>query len=264
MENLRVLLAFLAVSLGCLLFAYLIAERPFSFSLVDRECEYAQQEYYHARDRAVQDKDKYPAADAEDGKHQREHADVCAQKLMAEAANRSYWLLGLTALFTFLTAVFAGKTVQVMQGTAKQQLRAYVLVDDTKLEEDGPRWLKGKVIFKNFGETPASNVVHWTGIGIRPYPLVEGLPPPTKGPAQHAAMGGGGSWTYRFDRQFTTEEWNAVLDGTAVRFHVYGLIKYRDIYGDGHEFPYSLYLHQTDSGEYVLVWRATNHDPDPA
>jgi hypothetical protein len=44
-----------------LLIAYLAAERPISFSLVDRECENAQQQYYDARDRVRQNKNQNPS-----------------------------------------------------------------------------------------------------------------------------------------------------------------------------------------------------------
>jgi hypothetical protein len=75
-ENLRVIGCLLACMTVALLFAYLAAERPFSFSLIDPECRDAQKQYYDALNRARIENNKNPSAHHQDAGEERNHADL--------------------------------------------------------------------------------------------------------------------------------------------------------------------------------------------
>jgi hypothetical protein len=114
-----------------------------------------------------------------------EHADLCAQRRMAKAAEEQTGLnlIGLGLLFftlcaTIAAALYAGqaagaahKTVQVMEVTAKRQLRAYVNYNGgSVINFDGASPLV-QVVIRNFGQTPAYNVRTRINIWVTPTPL---------------------------------------------------------------------------------------------
>jgi hypothetical protein len=148
-----------------LLIAYLAAERPISFSLVDRECENAQQQYYDARDRVRQNKNQNPSAQDHSAADERNHADVCAQKRMADAAEVGFWLLLFSLLAAGGAAVAAWWTVSVMRDTAQREMRAYVGIYSGAVHlfdlSGGGKAIRVNVDFKNEGPTPAYDFTTW-------------------------------------------------------------------------------------------------------
>jgi len=123
--------------------------------------------------------------------------DLCQQWRMAEAAKkqakwtqRQFWAtvaeigaLALTVLFTGWAAIAAGraakaanKSVALTEDTAKRELRAYFLYDLAEILDFGPGLRPSiRLIFKNYGQTPASEVVMWVAFDLLPYPLVAPL-----------------------------------------------------------------------------------------
>ena len=151
-----------------------------------------------------------------------------------------------------------------MERTAEHQLRAYVFVEDTAVTEDGPERLRIRVSMKNFGVTPATNVRHWIGYGIRSHPLTEALPIITEKTQRRAAVGPGAAYPTTFERQFNATEYAAITSGEGFRFHVFGAIEYQDIFGRRQVQPYSFVLANREPGvPLALAWRATDHGPDP-
>lgn len=212
-----------------------------------------------------------------------EEADLCQQWRAAKAAEKAadlaetqaYWnWLQLVGVFATVAAAWAAViaaraaqiSVAVAQDTANKQLRAYVLIDDTEItdvKENEARWLRGKIIMKNSGITPATNVRHWIGMCIKPHPLREDFPPPAEKPAPTCAIGGGGQFISPFGRQFTDDEWAAVISGEHFRFHVFGRIEYDHIGGKSDGFPYALTLgYDPYKMRLCLVWRSTDHGSD--
>lgn len=146
--------------------AYIAAERPFNFSLVDRECEAAQQQYYDARNEARRNKEKYPATQYDEAREQRNHANECAQYRMADAAERSYWLLVFSLLAALGAAIAAWLTMGIMKDTARRQMRAYlgICAGDIVLGQDQDtdgQAMRANVEIKNSGLTPAYKFRSW-------------------------------------------------------------------------------------------------------
>lgn len=91
----------------------------------------------------------------------------------------------ILALVTTILAVFTGylwhATRQLVRGserTAEQQLRAYVYTKhDDPLTEDSEGCVAAPVVIKNFGQTPAAELVSDLDIGFYRYPLDVKLEP---------------------------------------------------------------------------------------
>jgi hypothetical protein len=128
-------------------------------------------------------------------------ADAAASQLTV-----AIWSLGLilgTLVFTAVAALATRQTVHVMRETSKQDVRAYVGIQEMSLEcesNDSPDYQpdpivvggiaknKIKVALKNFGRTPASNVHIW----VNWQPLI---------------------WGYRLPDDFTYPDQNNVTAG---------------------------------------------------
>jgi hypothetical protein len=166
--------------------------------------------------------------------------DLCQQWRMAEAANkqakwtkRQFWAtvaeigaLALTVLFTGWAAVAAGKaskaankSVSVAEDTAKHELRAYFLYDVGQILDFPPNLrASARLIFKNYGQTPASELVMWTAIDILPFPLVEPLFKPEINELWSRAIVGPNGIVKKLQvlrRPLTAEEVGAVRGGQA-------------------------------------------------
>lgn len=168
-------LSLFAIAVLSVLLSYLATERPFDPFPIDGECQDAQRQYYRAKELVVAPQNKLPSGEEQEPNDERNHADVCAQHRMAEAAERGLWLLLGTFLFSATAAVAAWKTVRVMRETSQQQLRAYVTVTSFGLKagfqyaplKDRP-WdvdnnsridnVSAVLSYKNSGQTPASLV----------------------------------------------------------------------------------------------------------
>lgn len=156
-----------AVVIGAALFANMAADRPFRISLIDTECEEAQKQYYDARDRTISYKDQIPAEEDKARDEAHDHADVCAQYRMAQAAERGLWSLFLTLLFTGFAAVWAWRAAvhtkrqaDIAEDSYWHLQRAYVVADNITIE-DSPAPLGGIEIvvrWENCGNTPTRHL----------------------------------------------------------------------------------------------------------
>ena len=116
--------------------------------------------------------------------------------------------------------------------TAKRQLRAYVLVQEAHIEQLAVGQIPTAVVrVKNFGQTPAHEVVVASYIGFGPYPLgefpqwgdVDALSQRTLGPG---------------DNFLTLTPWNSVLNFEEIQaitkgsnaFYVIGITRYVDVF----------------------------------
>ena len=78
------------------------------------------------------------------------------------------------------SADVAEKTVETMAETAQRQLRAYVfLKHDKPLTYNAKGCLTSGIIIKNFGQTPAYNLMSSLHIGLYPFPLTMKLEQPS-------------------------------------------------------------------------------------
>jgi hypothetical protein len=130
-------------------------------------------------------------------------------------------------------------SVDLARDIAKRQLRAYVTVNGViRTKDPGDLNAEGFAVLvdiKNSGQTPASDLLQWTRIEIREFPLVTRLPihcleNPTRGilPPETKSVA-----FPTFTRALTNFEENAILaNHTAV--YVYGEIEYLDVFGDRH------------------------------
>ena len=137
---------------------------------------------------------------------------------------------------------------------AKTQLRAYVFIDSISVSNianpapnivipgNNPAGLQYPVhgpithmSIKNFGNTPAHDVVHWARICIREFPLNPLHPldgPPDGNPTKMPLIPGSPSskWV-RFPHPLTNDEIASLRVNTSA-IYVYGGITYKDEFGD--------------------------------
>jgi hypothetical protein len=138
------------------------------------------------------------------------------------------------------TALATRDSVNLARDNAERQLRAYVFVDSAQVVNviEGGGSPESHVVIKNFGQTPAYDVVNISGIAMDEYPS-----PPTLNltmtdedfGAEKPAMAMGPS-----DTSFSVipskrppvppEIRSAVINGTWV-VYVYGEIRYKDVFG---------------------------------
>jgi hypothetical protein len=83
----------------------------------------------------------------------------------------------ILALGTVGIAIYTWKLWKGAETTSRAQLRAYVMVDSARVDDFGVgKTPVAHLVFKNSGQTPAYNLTHWCRMGVRPFPLVEGIP----------------------------------------------------------------------------------------
>lgn len=113
----------------------------------------------------------------------REEADLCEQRRMADAAKEAliwaeniFWFnvlqlggLVVAAIFAAIAAFAARRTVNVMEGTAQRQLRAYVMLDWLRLEGILGQETRVLLRVRNYGQTPAKNTRHFGRVLVCPY-----------------------------------------------------------------------------------------------
>jgi hypothetical protein len=136
----------------------------------------------------------------------------------------------LLALITWRQASIARE----QSNTSRAQLRAYVMVDKATTIGFGPN-PRAQVFFKNYGQTPAYDLVIWTSVEVAVNDLKRRPSAPPSGPAASGSLGPGG-FVHTFDppdRVILPNEVEAVRDGRA-SFYVYGQASYKDVFGNNH------------------------------
>jgi hypothetical protein len=153
----------------------------------------------------------------------------------------------------------AENTLEDMQDTSQRELRAYVFVESAFINNainarPNPGELQVPISdarvthpnegplavlhLKNFGRTPAHDVVHLSAMFVREFPLVGDLPPLNRGPFTTRAMLAPENTSMRAVRRspnvaLSPAEVDAIFDGRAA-IYIYGRIEYRDEFGDPH------------------------------
>jgi hypothetical protein len=136
-----------------------------------------------------------------------------------------------------MAAAAAERTVEVMQATARQQLRAYLFTGPSEVGPwDGSETSPTVILtIKNYGQTPAYDFVVHGSQTIGPYdydgelPQIPDVEPPSKGSVPPGET--------RFVRlrhmTIVPDDILAIKDGSRSIF-VHGTLQYRDIFGQQH------------------------------
>jgi hypothetical protein len=148
---------------------------------------------------------------------------------------------------------------RIASKTAKRQLRAYVSISQTEISNimSGEN-LAAKVVIKNFGQTPAYNVVMSVGVDTVRFPLTTALPSPN---FRHKLpnIGPGGERTHRFEGDEPIPvEWRARFEQKTSAVYVYGKIKYRDAFAARRFTDFRLYK----GGDSGVSGPELNFSPD--
>ena len=182
-----------------------------------------------------------------------DEADLCLQWRAAQATEKAadsaeaqkYWnwfqLVGILATVAaswaaVMAARAAQQSVTIAERTAKQQLRAYVFVDEILVENlEDPTKAFAKIMIKNGGQTPAYEFRHKTGRFIRlpdddsDFPVT-----PTSTSGSVSVMNPDGITKIGVDLEYSSEVIDAIREGRAILF-VFGRITYKDIFGKEQE-----------------------------
>jgi hypothetical protein len=183
--------------------------------------------------------------------YQRKEQDLAAQWVTA------WWtkITGAAAVFGVILSAFgvflvwrtfraAAEANQIARDTAKQQLRAYVMVDtatvvpcvskESPFEASHPEARYVHLVAKNFGSTPAHDVAFKMGTAVFDCPLVEEPPPwPDDQPHSVSDIPQGRNAIHRTEVFGSGELSDQIRAGTKA-IYTWGWIEYKDIFGDPH------------------------------
>lgn len=122
---------------------------------------------------------------------------------------------------------------ELLSDTTQRELRAYVSVDSAVLKFTQPEVPRIRVVFKNFGQTPAHNFSGWIHTWLADYPLHESLPVPPRGWGMGCSVLGPGAIADFVAPEKPPIEGDDLRDlGTAsCTLFAYGEIRYHDIFG---------------------------------
>jgi hypothetical protein len=148
----------------------------------------------------------------------------------------------IIALFTVILGIATWllwratkKLVEGAEATAKRQLRAYVLALDARVYDFGiTEIIEVQCRIKNYGQTPAYDVVGWMGATLNdfPNPTDLGRPPADLG-LSRAVIGPQGRTVFRaqVSRLLTGLEFQKIRSGAST-IYVFGEVTYRDVFND--------------------------------
>jgi hypothetical protein len=162
------------------------------------------------------------------------------------------------AVLTAFLFIIGGIQVEISRRTAQRQLQAYVYPEHTSLHDGSranPPWPPEQIgiptiinIIKNFGQTPAHEVIHWSGVDVKRVTEEDLLHIPEKLDRKSAAFlapTGATSRISKFHRILTPNEIIEVSTGVSAIYY-FGRIEYRDVYGTRRQTSYRC--------KYVGVW----------
>jgi len=190
---------------------------------------------------------------------------TCILVLIAGGQLRMFWIqLGLireslvdtkeVADAAKISADAAEQTVSTMKDTAQKQLRAHVFPevgDISNVANPLPHHVVpnpnhaginfprvgpiASVVIKNFGQTPAYEVIHWMNIHLQEFPLRNPLPRRQKHPGfpfTKSTLGPGGktSKSIKLNAPLTNQQIADLRAGNSA-IYVYGVIVYKDAFG---------------------------------
>jgi hypothetical protein len=149
-------------------------------------------------------------------------------------------LLFLTTVATGFAAYYTHNQWLAAVDTEKRQLRAYLFIDRSDAEiKAGPQFTDLRTMLKNYGQTPATNVlaVGWLGILNWPLPMVTNFNSklntlfPTK---FILAQGAAAPAHAKTIWPLTEAEIKEVRGAGAKKLVFYGFMTYDDIFGEPH------------------------------
>jgi hypothetical protein len=168
-----------------------------------------------------------------------EHFQYHEKPLLDKWLTYSTIFLSVVTFFLALfTAFLWGSTSKLVRGaneTAERELRAYVCVESSSGAEsrEDPSWPTFKIEAKNFGKTPAFDVITWIGVAVQEYPMTSEFPnPPDEEPQSKTILGPECNTTLigTFRRKPNAFEVGAVNNGTGA-IYVQGRVDYKDAFG---------------------------------
>jgi hypothetical protein len=186
-------------------------------------------------------------------------------KAAVTPSNLSNWILaGLGVVGGFVglvTLCVIKRQVDLMEDTAKKQLRAYVVVQFASIANvanplpaiGNPRETEARITYqewgpvgvvqiKNTGLTPALAVHHWGEFCAREFPLTSALKTKPKEQLGSLTILGAGIVSrkrHSLPHRLTDEQIQGLRNGT-LAIYAHGEISYRDIYGKAHFTRYRL------------------------
>lgn len=182
---------------------------------------------------------------------QRDQDDLKAQERMAIAAEaqavdverQTLWF-GLSVILTAIASIVSVSALWVAIGTGRRELRAYMMVETISVHTPSgdPKYARKRnrlpdypwvrIGIKNFGPTPALNVLHFAEIRVLPSADEDALELPSKMVqiSEGATAPGGLLWkSISLARTLTQEEAAKITTGEWALF-VYGRVTYRDVF----------------------------------
>ena len=186
----------------------------------------------------------------------RDSARIQIERGIAVSTLRWTKVAGVAAI---VLALFAVLTWDVIRKSSQRQLRAYLgIVSTSAFYQDEKFIFEGKPTLLNTGQTPAYNVSYWANASVEPVPLRTDFPfsMPKEGFTHSAVLGRDQSFIMNrmIDRipNLTPDDITAIKIAKGTAFHIWGCIRYDDVFGDSHKTKFSLWL----------TWRMSLDAPD--
>jgi hypothetical protein len=151
------------------------------------------------------------------------------------------------AFFTFWLVIFTGalggctimlwrageRQLRHSEATAERQLRAYILPVGRVLNGDlqNP---SVRIVFRNTGQTPATNVVTWVGVGVRKFPFTGELTQATEEylkAASRRLLGPSSESTFVTRPIYVQPENQAAIRDGQSALYCWGKTVYDDVFG---------------------------------
>lgn len=168
-----------------------------------------------------------------------------------------FWLVIVTVLLVGVTAWLAWATRQLVKGaekTSRQQLRAYVALEDAVLTPGhAAQRLVCRFRLRNVGTTPANNVRQWIAARFEASPDLASYPPTVPLADSGGSTGPGQIIPLNLVGPLLTAEDLAAFQTGTMWLHVYGKVTYRDVFEQDHETNFR-FIHG--------VWGGYDYQPD--
>jgi hypothetical protein len=167
-------------------------------------------------------------------------------EIQRKLAKYTWWLVIVGAVqFAALIAqaIVFWFTLRQMRDTSRRQLRAYLGISESAVKLEPENIPEGQIHIKNFGQTPAYKVRHWTGVAIFPHPLNLQLPEPPQELRISLAIIGAGAHHINVVpvKQPIPAQWVQLLGTPQYTVYVYGCVTYEDIFGREWRTQYRLF-----------------------
>lgn len=204
-----------------------------------------------------------PVLDSRKAEPEETARDRRAREIQEEVSKWTRWVGIFTGALVVATILLAGPAIWqaiIARQTMRRQLRAYVGYHNATIGwlRDGDRDSYGYrperpghaiagIVIKNYGQTPAHDVMHIGGVVISEYPdpsnpmriSVESF----QGAARSVMFPNDEAGTTVNHHQLTDAQWTALHEHH--RFYVHGVIRYRDVFGMEHETRYRVVYPKT-------------------